>query len=69
LSILFTKTANYFYTKIEDTEVEERRYLFDSDDEDEEQEENTIDISEHNYGEVYNQKYPSNFTSIYLSKN
>lgn len=69
LSRIFTKTANYFYIKMENVHPEEERYLFDSESEYDESE-SMIELTQNGivYSEIYKEKYPTNFTSIYLNE-
>ncbi len=78
ISVFFTRIANYFYTKIEEHESHESRYLFDSDDD--MSEEDVRDLNEvsgsynkadvqydrYIFREFQNEQYPANFTSIYI---
>ncbi len=75
MSFFFTRLANYFYTRMEEHESQESRYLFDSDDDMSEDEIRDLNEPAVNANTMYdnyiirefrNEQYPANFTSIYI---
>lgn len=75
MSVFFTYMANYFYTRMEEHESRESRYIFESDDDMSDEEARVLSESVNNadthydtyiFREFNQQQYPANFTSIYI---